>query len=281
VNPPYATATEDKAVPSKEADDRYLIPGLIRGLKLLRLFTRDTPEMTLTALAGAMGLSRSATFRLVYTLEEEGYLRRDEARKLYRVTSRILELGFEYLNSQEINKLAEPHLQALSRDTEANAHLGILDGTQVVYLLRAVARTRLVSNIQVGTRLPAHTTSMGRVLIAALAPDELKALFQDLRAEPGEVPVPRSFEAFRRQAEEDAARGHVVAQSAYDHGVLSIAAPVRGRDGAVVAAINIVGHELAMRAEGAESKLVNAVQKAAAAISGELGGAAQQKRAGR
>jgi IclR family pca regulon transcriptional regulator len=250
-----------------------MIPGLKRGLALLRIFTRDSPQMSLTELARAMELSRPATYRLVYTLENEGFLSREAETKRYRLSSGVLALGFEFLHSQEIVKIAAPYLQELSNEAEANAHLGVLDGWEVVYLHRVVARTRLrlITNIQVGTRLPAHCTSMGRVLLSGLSEPELQEIFNALKAHKLPVPIPGSFKTFSIAAKNDRVKGVVVNKSVFDTSVMSIAAPIFNQEGTMVAAINIVGHELAMRRSGIETNLKRAVLKAAAAICRDLG----------
>jgi DNA-binding IclR family transcriptional regulator len=254
-----------------KVDGRYLVPGLIRGLGVLRQMSANHGPVTLSSLAQALGLSRAATYRLIYTLEHEGYVVRDETTKAYRLSARVLELGFDYLSSIDITKLAEPHLQSLSASLGANAHLGILEGHEVVYVLRVVARTRLVSNIQVGSRFPVHANAMGRMLVAGLSGDGVAAVHERLKNQEPPIPGLASLKAFMHVAENDAHRGYVVQSSVHNPGMLSIAAAVRDQSGATVAAINTVGAEAAMRKLGVESKLVMAVRQAAMEISKALG----------
>ena len=159
--------------------DRYLVPGLVRGLRVLELFDRAHPEWNLSELAAAAGLPRSTTYRLVVTLAHLGYLESARSRKTYRLSARVLNLGFEYLGSQELVEIAHAPLERLGARTGGSTHLGVLDGTDVVYLLRIAGPSRLVSNVRVGTRLPAHATVMGRALLASHSTEALRARFGD------------------------------------------------------------------------------------------------------
>ena len=139
-----------------EIEERYIVPGLDRGLRLLQLFSPERPHWTLSEQARALGLSRSSVFRLVYTLEAGGFLRR-EGEKTVRLGAAVLGLGFAFLASQDVAEAARPFLEALRDATGASAHLSVLDGDRVLYLLRAPSRLALISNIAVGARLPAAT----------------------------------------------------------------------------------------------------------------------------
>lgn len=109
-------------------DPRYIVPGLSRGLALLALFTNRRPAQTLAELAAGLSLSRSAAYRLVYTLEKEDFIAREPEGRHYRLTSKVLSLGFEYLNARGIPEIAEPVLRALSDATAAAAYIATLDG---------------------------------------------------------------------------------------------------------------------------------------------------------
>lgn len=256
---------------ARAVDPRYIVPGLSRGLALLSLFTRDNPLRSLSELAGDLHLSRSAAYRLVYTLEKEGFLVRDPDRRRYRVTAKILALGFEYLHSQSITETAQPTLRALSERTRAAAHVAVLEGWHSVYLSRVAPAVTLVTNLQVGMRLPAHVTASGRMLIAQLDADRLAELFETLKRECHTVPQPRSLAALRRLAEEDRQRGYVYHGSAFDPGVLSIAAPVFDRTGTALAAITVVGSKPLFEELGGERKLARLVVEAAHGLSRQMG----------
>lgn len=157
-------------------EDRYLVPGLVRGLDVLKLFTPERPALRLAEIAAALGITRSAAFRTVYALSETGCLLHDERAQSYALGPGVLRLTYGYVATREIVEIAQPELQRLRVRTGWSAHLGVLEGTSVLYVLRVPAPQRDVSIVQVGSRLPACSTTMGRVLLAGLFEAELVAL---------------------------------------------------------------------------------------------------------
>jgi IclR family transcriptional regulator, pca regulon regulatory protein len=247
------------------------VPGLSRGLATLALFTRAQPAMTLAEVAKGLGLSRSAAFRLIYTLERDGFVARDEETRRFQLTSKVLSLGFEFLHSRTVTEIAQPHLRRLSDRTGAAAYLAILDGWHAVYLTRAVPAVGLVSNLQIGARLPAHTTSSGRVMLAFQPDDRLEAIHRQLRREARGVPHATSFQDFGSQVLADRRRGHVFHKSTVDPGLVSLACPVRDHDALPVAAVTVIAPEKLSEMFGGEKALQPLVAGAVADISGKLG----------
>jgi IclR family pca regulon transcriptional regulator len=255
------------------ADPRYIVPGLSRGLALLGLFDRSRPSRTLAELAEGLGITRSAAYRLVYTLENDGFIAREAATRRYRLTSRVLELGFEYLNSHDLIDLAGPALRRLSDATAAASHLVALDGWHVVYLARALpppASAMVVSNLPVGTRLPCHITASGRALLACLDEMTLDALHRRIVRECAD-PTPPPLAAMRDQAAQDRRRGFVFRPSILDPGFMTFAAAVPAGTGPAVAAINVIGAVRAMTDERGEAVLREAVLGAAGSLARQLG----------
>ncbi|WP_043838531.1 IclR family transcriptional regulator [Muricoccus aerilatus] len=262
---------DDGEAAASDVDPRYIVPGLSRGLALLQLFRRERPAQTLQELASGLGVTRSAAYRLVYTLENDGFILRDPVTRRYRLTARVLTLGFDYLNSQAVAEVAAPSLQRLSSLTSAAAHLVVLDGWHVVYLARVAPAVALVSNLQVGTRLPCHITASGRALLACEDEPKLREIYRLLCRESREVPPPSSFEALRAQAEEDAARGYVYRGSVLDPGLMTFACVVRNGAGDAVAAINVIGPDALMARFGGETALRTVMLETAATISRQIG----------
>ena len=251
--------------------DRYIVPALERGLRLLRGFTRETPAMGLGEIADANGLPRATAFRLVRTLETLGYLRRIDGTKTYRLGPAVLSLGFEYLASVDLPEIARPALEALRDSTGASAHLAIRDRDEIVYLSRHASRSALTSNIRVGTRLAAHGSSMGRVLLADLTPDELSALYLGREFTRYTDQAPANLDELREMLRQDAERGYVVSRAFHERGVVSVAAPVRDTTGAAVAAINITAAENSIAAGALDSAIKDDVVETARTISSWLG----------
>jgi len=260
-----AEATEDRT------DDRYIVPGLSRGLAVLQLFSRSNSDLTLSEIADGIGLSRSAAFRLVYTLEAEGFLKRPSGTRRYQLTPRVLTLGFGYLHAQPLTAIAQPLLEKLSQLTRLSAHLVVLDGCNCVYVARAVCDAAMVSNLQIGARFPAHVTASGRVLLADLDDLHLRRVFSALARECRVVPPPKSIAVLTATARDDRVRLYVYGHAVFDPMVVSLAYPVRDASGNVVAAINVVGVEQLIEAQGGALALSRVVATAAAEMSALLG----------
>lgn len=252
-------------------DDRYVVPGLQRGLQALLAFTPERRRMTLTEMGQAVGVTRSAVFRIAYTLDQLGFLAYDPHTRTYALGPQVLRLGYGYLASRDLLEVARPQLEALRDRTGWSAHLGVLEGREVVYLARLPTRRSLSSVVQVGTRLPAHATSMGRVLLAALAPAALRDLFAGATLEPHGARTPTTLPALLAQAELDRDAGFAAHVAGYEAGVASVAAPVRDVTGATVAAINISTVAFLTSEEELRGPLARDVMATAARISAALG----------
>ncbi|QPM92243.1 IclR family transcriptional regulator [Pseudooceanicola algae] len=224
-----------------QSDDRYLVPGLIRGLSVLKLFTPDSPSLSLSDIARALGITRSAAFRTVYTLNEAGCLLHDQRSQTYALGPGVLRLTYGYVATREVVEIAQPALEQLRDRIGWSAHLGVLDGASVLYVLRVPGPQRDSSIVQVGSRLPARATTMGRVLLADLGEDDLIGLFRNDHAR-GKGP---SLPGILRQATADRAAQAVVHTGDFEAGMVSAAAPLRDMTGQVVAAINVTAPQSA------------------------------------
>jgi DNA-binding IclR family transcriptional regulator len=252
-------------------DERYLVPGLARGLSILEAMGASRRELGLADLARAAGLTRSAAFRLVYTLSELGFLIRDEARKTYRLGPRVMQLGFAYLASQELVEVARPHLEALRDRTNCSAHLGMLEDTDIVYVARYPDSKQLTSRIQVGARLPAHATSMGRMILANMRPETVRQRYAGAKLKAFSAATRTTLPGLMEQLAEDRRRGCVISRSGFESGIASVAAPVFDAQGRVAGAINISTPEATVARESLETTLKEHVLATAAAISNWLG----------
>lgn len=253
----------------------YQVPGLERGLRVLEAFTRDRREFSLAELTRLLDLPRATVFRLVTTLEQNGYLDKEPTHKTYRLGNRVLRLGFEFLASQDVVTTAHPFLERLSRDTGASAHLGVLDGRDVLYLDRIAGSNHLVSNVGVGTRFPAHATTMGRVLLAGLGIDAVRKLYENIDLPKATDQTPQSLSALLDRLTQESADGYVTSVSAFEAGLSSIAAPVRNSYGTVIAAISVAGPESQLDHATLKGEIRVRVCQAAADISDVLGATAR------
>ncbi|MGH7006099.1 MAG: IclR family transcriptional regulator, partial [Alphaproteobacteria bacterium] len=218
-----------------------------------------------------VGMTRSAAYRLVYTLAELGFLVRHPERKSYRLGPRVLSLGFAYLASQEVAEIARPHLEALRDRTDCSAHLAVLDGTEIVYIARFADKKALTSRITVGTRFPAHATSMGRAILAQFPAEDVRRRFNGATLARFSATTPTTVKALQSVLDADRARGYVVSRSGFEAGIASVAAPVFDADGAVVAAINISTPESTLSGNAIETTIKDQVVNSAKTISEWLG----------
>jgi len=258
------------------------VPGLERGLNILRLFKRGRAWISPPEMARELGIPRSTVHRLVQTLEEMGYLRRAESGGGYALGPAVLTLGFEYLGSLDIVQLSGPVLARLRDETNCSTHLAIRNGTDMVYLARYASRATVTSNVSVGSALPAHATVIGRVVLADLSETELAALYKGKALEAYTEHTPTNLAALTKLLAEDRQRGYAVSTSFYERGVTSIAAPVRDAGGRAIASINAVSVDAATDEQYLRGDLKDNVLAAAAEISQMLGapGATQPKRFG-
>jgi len=213
------------------------VQSLARGLSVIRAFDAEHPELSLSDVARRTELTRAAARRFLHTLESLGYVRSDG--RLFALTPRVLELGFSYLSSLSLPDIAQPHLERLSREVGESVSAAVLDGTSIVYVARVPTRRIMSVRITIGTRFPAYATSMGRVLLAGLPDAERDAV---LAASAREHLTDRTLTdaaTLRAELERVSAQGWAVIDGELEVGLRSIAAPIRGRGGATVAAVNV------------------------------------------
>lgn len=247
------------------------VPGLERGLNILRLYKRARPHITPPEMARELGIPRSTVHRLTSTLEELGFLQRVDGTGLFALGPAVLTIGYEYLASLDIVQLSHPILARLHNETKLSTHLAVRNGTEIVYLSRHANRATAISNVTVGTSLPAHATVMGRIMLADLSAAELHALYGK-----GPLPAytdqtPTSLAALEALLIEDRRRGYAVSTAFFERGVTAIAAPIRDRTGAVAAVINVTVVDAAIDPRYLHGELKDRVLAAAAAISALLG----------
>ncbi len=156
--------------PSLKPGDSY-VQSFARGLSVIRAFGADAPRQTLTEVAKRCGLTRAGARRILLTLQTLGYVRAEG--RLFELTPKILDLGFAYLSSQPLWQFAEPQMLQLTGDLKESCSIAVLDAQDIVFVMRTPTRKIFNEALGVGSRLPAWATAMGRVMLAALPPEEL------------------------------------------------------------------------------------------------------------
>ena len=214
--------------------------GLAKGLAVIRAFARDHAALTLSEVARSAAIPAATARRCLLTLEELGYVTRSGRAFLLR--PRVLELGAAYLESINIEQITKTYLEELARKTADSAALCVLDGTDIVYVARTSVRTLLRLEAHVGSRFPAHATSMGRVLLAGLSPERLKHYFEDARLEALTEHTVTDPAKLRLIIEECRRSGYSAVEDELAYGVIALAVPVFDHRGRVVAALNSSSH---------------------------------------
>jgi IclR family transcriptional regulator, pca regulon regulatory protein len=251
-----------------QARGAHHVQSLERGLSVITAFGPQAPELTLSEVARATGLTRAAARRFLLTLVDLGYMRFDG--KLFRLAPKVLSLGYAYLSSLSLPGVAEPHLEALVAETRESSSMSVLDGFDIVYVARVPTSRIMTVAINVGTRFPAYATSMGRVLLAGLDAAALDAHLDAVRLERfTEHTVPSPAE-LRAKLDEVRQQGYALVDQELEHGLRSLAVPVHNGHGRVVAAINVSSHVSRITKDKARKQFLPPLLRAAAAIEHDL-----------
>jgi IclR family pca regulon transcriptional regulator len=266
--PPAPTGLASWTAASKQELGRGFVESLARGLTVLTAFGEGREKLTLAAVAQATGLPRATARRALITLEHLGYVAGEAG--AFHLTPRVLALGFPPLSRLTLPRIARPHLAALTERVHDSASLAVLDGDEVRYTARVAKRRIMSVDITLGTRFPAYATSMGRVLLAALPAADRAARLD--RAEPKPL-TPYTItdrtaleEALDRAADE----GYALVDQELEEGLRSIAVPVAGRDGRVVAAVNVATHTGRRSVEHCVAQVLPELRATAAAVEADL-----------
>lgn len=233
-----AAPANDLAQDEAAARGGDFVTALERGLSVLGSFGRGRERLTLSQVAQLTGLSRGTARRFLLTLVELQFLASDG--KLFWLTPKVLDLGQGYLSSYGRGDVARPILQSVSAKFNDSCSLAVLQGADVVYVARVEARRVFSSRIEVGSRLPAHCSSLGRVLLAALDDAQLDAWLA--RHQPLSAWTERTItdpDKLRLRLQDVRKQRHAIIDGELEIGSRSIAVPVINRHGDTVAALNI------------------------------------------
>lgn len=244
------------------------VQSLARGLAVIRAFDAGHPELTLSEVARVANLTRAATRRFLLTLVDLGYMRSDGRR--FALTPRVLELGYAYLSSLTLTDVAQPHLERLVGDVRESSSVSVLDGDDVVYVARvAVARIMAVA-INVGTRFPAHVTSMGRVLLAGLARDDLHDRLAGVQLTALTRRTVTRADELRAELDRVSVQGYAIVDGELEEGLRSVAVPLRDHEGGICAAMNLSTHSSRTSLTVLRQRLLPALLETAARIERDL-----------
>lgn len=254
-------------MPRRDSDPDF-VESIARGFDVLKAFDPSRPAMSLSEVASVTGLARPTARRILRTLEALGYVRAADG--TFRLTPQVLELGLTYVQSLGLWDVARPHLEDLVAKTHESSSIAQLDGSDIVYVARVAVPKLIALAVHIGTRFPAAPTSLGKVLLADLAPDELDRTL----AEPSRSGVLPRWEPERRELDrvlqQVRAQGWALTDEQLASGVRSVAAPLRDGSGKVVAAVNVTVHAAETSVEKLREEHLPMLLDAASRISADF-----------
>jgi IclR family transcriptional regulator, pca regulon regulatory protein len=254
-------------MPRRDTDPDF-VESIARGFDVLKAFDRSRPSMTLSEVAATAELARPTARRILRTLESLGYVR--ATGPAFTLTPRVLELGLTYVQSLGLWEVARPNLEDLVSRTHESSSIAQLDGSDIVYVARVAVPKIIALAVQIGTRFPAAPTSLGKVLLAGLPPEELdKALAEPSRSgvTPRWSPARTELDAVLREVR---AQGWAVTDEELAGGIRSAAAPLRDGSGRVLAAVNVTVHAAETSVETLRGEYLPLLLETASRISADF-----------
>jgi len=248
--------------------DSDFVQSLDRGLAVIRAFGPGRERLSLSDVARETGLTRAAARRFLLTLVKLGYVRSDG--REFSLRPLVLELGYAYLSGLAMPEIASPHLEELVARVRESSSISVLDGHDIVYVARVPTKRIMTVAISVGTRFPAHATSMGRVLLAGMSPDDLDKYLNENEFETYTARTVTDPDRLREIVREVRRQGYAITDQELEEGLRSIAAPIHGSGGAVIAAMNLSGHASRVSLAAMRAVLLPALLETAGRIEADL-----------
>lgn len=249
---------------NETTSDRDLVGSLSRGLQVMEILASNPDGMTLTEMSERAGLTRAGARRFLLTLVASGYATQDGRKFL--LSPRLLTLSRTWISGSSLWSFAEPFMRALSQQLNESCSAAILADEDVVYVARVAGRRILSVALHVGTRLPALSTAMGRMLLTGLSELDLKAFLARAKMHPSTPKTITDRNELLRVILEAGKRGYATMDEELEIGLRSIAVPIRDRDGVIVAAINISAQSVRFSIAEMEEKILPHLRETAAMI---------------
>lgn len=217
------------------------VRSFARGLEVIRSFSKERPVQTLAEIATYTGLARAGVRRLLFTLMSLGYVENED--RFFRLTPKVLELGFSYLTTVPFWEMAEPIVNKLVNEVKQGSSIASLDGGDIVYLLRVQQTQKIMTlNLSIGSRLAAPFTALGRVLLSTVEDKKLDEILQDFLENQDFSHRPKpEFNQLKDSILKVREQGWCLVNQELEVGLIAIAVPIFGKDKRVIAAMNIFG----------------------------------------
>jgi IclR family pca regulon transcriptional regulator len=251
-----------------ETIDKDFLTTFARGLEVIKSFDTQTPSMSLTEVAKKNNLSRASARRFLLTLQKLGYVQSDGKR--FKLTAKILELGYSYLASLNFSEIITPFLERIAHQLGESCSATVLDGQDVVYIARVPIRGLIPVNLQIGARLPAYLTSMGRVLLASLPEAQLETFLANAPFEKLTSYTLSSAEDLRAEIKRVRAQGYAIVDQELELGLRTVSVPVYDRYRHVSFALNVATHASKVSMKRAEEEFITLLQQVSREITAAL-----------
>lgn len=260
-----------ESIPFGPKDDLYASPPVQRVARLLRRIAEGDAVTNMSRTARELGINRTTLLRLLHALEIERFIEPRGEGEGWRIGVGLITLTAQAFFSEDLVQTAVPVLTRLAGSLALSSHLAVLDGHEIVYLVRRVPNHALASNIRIGSRLPAHATNMGRIILANMPRERVDRLYAGIDLRPVTPRTPVTPLQLHTQLEADRALGLAWSDGNYQAGISSVAAAIFDVSNAPIAACNVSGP--AAEFEGTERRALigAALAEAAAEISMRLG----------
>lgn len=226
--------------PDDERSNTDFIESLDRGLRVFELFGAQSRPMTLSDVAKAADLPRATARRILFTLEHRGYVVSDG--KLFALTPQVLALAGSYMTSNQIVTILQPVLDQISSDAQEISSLAVLQGNDVIFVARASPARVFSAGIDLGYRLPAYCSSVGRAMLGKYANEDLTDVLDNMTLTAMTPFTVTDKESLKAAIITDREKGYSLVDREAEPGFRSISVPVRRYDDAIVAAINMGAH---------------------------------------
>ena len=247
---------------------REFVGSLAKGLSVIRVFGKDTPELSVTEVAKATETTRAAARRFLLTLHALGYVQSDG--RLYRLAPKTLELGFSFLSSHSWLSIASSLLDRLKAELGESVSVTVLEDTEVVYLAKFPADRVMTLSMDVGSRRPAYCTAMGRALLGEVPEAEARRILEasDIRAWTNRTVTDR--EALMEELRKARRQGFAIIDQELEDGLVAVSVPLRDAKGEVLSAVNVCGHSSHLDVADLETRCLPALRDCVARISRSL-----------
>lgn len=253
-----------------KAPDLLFNQSLEKGLAVLRAFNAQRRTMTLADVAAATDITKSSAQRMIYTLEQLGYVRKHLQTRRYQLTPRVMQIGFNYIAADALIEMATPFLSELARITGETCNLTEPDGTEMVYVARFVSTKFVPIHMPIGSRIPMYCTASGRAFLSALPEDEARQLLQQSERIEHTEHTRTDVDEIMGLLRNARRQGYATNREELYLGDMNIAAPILGAQGLPVGSAHVVAPTSRWTLAELEQRLAPAALECARAISNSV-----------